>query len=43
VVVRNDDLRLAEVVVQVGGDEAAELVVVVLVFGEQDAEPVPDG
>ena len=42
VVVRDDDLRLAEVVVQVGGDEAAELVVVLLVLGEQDTEPVPD-
>ena len=42
VVVRDDELRLAEVVVQVGGDEAAELVVVALVLGEQDTEPVPD-
>ena len=42
VVVGDDDLRLAEIADQVVGDEAAELVVVLVVLGEQDAEPVPD-
>ena len=40
--VRDHDPRLAEVLLQVGGDEVAELVVVLLVLGQQHAEPVPD-
>ena len=42
VVVGDDDLRLAEVATRSVGDEVAQLVVVLVVLGEQDAEPVAD-